>query len=584
MTRTPSATKPARSGAARTAVFHARGGSMAILEIGGFTGSTLEVLAARTVSPEQGARELQRFVAESIPLVGLVPLGQTVCRTAEIPGGSSGEMLSAAAILAEVQLPESVPAHRRGAGALRSTTNGPAAVATMCGWVSDSAGEAAAAGKTASWCVIPAALAGLSVRPIVYADPADGTIAAITERAGSPSVRVLREDPSDAIGWRELLEKLGGESTGVDRVTSAGAAGATPWLGMPEGAIADLRSRIRGVSIDADWLARYGLLCGAALVASGADELLAPMARLKATAPQRVQPPYERGLAWLTLPRNAITAVAASLALMVAVPLGVAWLRVKVLDSKAAGLQQQKSKRSELDRRSALYRQLELTRLPMTKLLASVAAATPEQIVATSVRLSPDQGLGVQGIASSPEQVDQFQQNLNKTKLFSDVKITRRDAKSDGGIEFDISADQVVNAHLAFAPIDDFAARTLAARLGVDESAMTADAGDPALRSERPARRNGRTSGTPSADADGTRAASERPAAASTEPPSEISQAEIDKLDHSTAMKSWVLRRSFISKNPKLDPSLKARLESEIDRLKARQDKALAEKTKGAGK
>lgn len=55
--------------------------------------------------------------------------------------------------------------------------------------------------------------------------------------------------------------------------------------------------------------------------------------------------------------------------------------------------------------------------------------------------------------------------------------------------------------------------------------------------------------------------------------PAPLADAQIAKLDASSAMKEWVNRRTFPAKNPDLDEATKSRLEDEVAKLRGQMDK-----------
>src|SRR5207245_2223573 len=109
--------------------------------------------------------------------------------------------------------------------------------------------------------------------------------------------------------------------------------------------------------------------------------------------------------------------------LMIAAPMLLSGARLAILEHKTAAVAAQRATQAESARRAALYAHLEQTRWPMTKLMADIAAAAPVGVVVDTLRISPEQGLSLQGTAKSSDLLNQLEQNLNKTGLFRDVKI-----------------------------------------------------------------------------------------------------------------------------------------------------------------
>jgi len=261
----------------------------------------------------------------------------------------------------------------------------------------------------------------------------------------------------------------------------------------------------------------------------------------------------------------------------------LSWGRLALLDSRTARLAEMRVGREAMERSAAMYSQLERSRWPMTKLLADVSGATPVGITVTNLRLSPEQGLAIQGTADAADLVNTLQANLNKTRLFSNIKINRVESKSQSLAEFDVTAD-VTQPHAPSKPVEDFAARTLAQRMygeGASNTSMPVARTDEGSGSRRRVERGGserptaeRANGGEQADSRPSEAGSRRPSSMPEAVPPPVSDEDIAKMDRSAAMKGWTNRKSYIQKNPGLDAATKQRLEDEVTKMRARQQAA----------
>jgi len=271
--------------------------------------------------------------------------------------------------------------------------------------------------------------------------------------------------------------------------------------------------------------------------------------------------------------------VASASAAILLLPLGLAWATVAVLDAKVAALHAQEGSREELARAAALHEVLRKSRWPMTKLLADIAGALPVGVRVESIRLAPDQGLGLEGTADSADGAITLQQNLNKSGIFSDVRIARADTGAGGTVTFEISA-AVVSPTLNAPPIEDFASKPLAVRLygeGASNTNWSADSDKTASsrpgRPERPARPEGDNGKSDDGKAgDGPSAPSRPSGAGSDDIPEALTDDQIKAMDFNGAMKAWAARKKALSTQKSLDQPTKDRLTSEVDRLKTQMD------------
>lgn len=547
--------------------------------------SKINITDARAIPPADLVSTLSQLLKKGgvARILAVLPGGHSVCRTVSLPEGSPAELAAAAQLMAEAQLSESIPPFRRAAGLIpespRSTRT-----ALLTAWQDpiDVSSPLPDFPFDLTWCTPIAALAflrGPSASPALYADPADASIAVLADDGQRTLARILREDNSSPTAWAESVSNamldVGGPAVSAD------AQG--PTLTLDRESLSTLRSKIAGLHDDRAWLARFALPIGALILASSANAGSSALASLRARPPRREESLAERALALVASPARAAAVLAAALALAVFAPLAFAFARFHILESKAASLSTQQSSRAELERSAALYRQLEQSRLPMAKLLATISVATPQNIVATTIRLSPDQGFSMQGLAKSAGDVNQLQANLNSAGVFTDIKINRTTSKGEEGVEFDVSAERIKpEVFNKFQPKDDWAAKPLAVRLHGEGASNLNVAG--AEKKSRPSRRASTSSDESS---DSKRAeSSRRPSESSSGPPAALSDDDIKKMDRATAMKEFAARRKYLTSNPNLDNSTKSRVTEEVDKLKSQMTAAASSSppTKGGAK
>jgi hypothetical protein len=262
---------------------------------------------------------------------------------------------------------------------------------------------------------------------------------------------------------------------------------------------------------------------------------------------------------------------AVALVMLVGVPFGLAYARHTALQSRRAGLESINKSSGDIKLTAAMYRQLETSRAPMTKLLSDIAGAAPVGVEIVETRLSVDQDIAIRGKATSTDLHAQFVKNLNATKLFAgSVKPTRTESK-DGVTEFELSA-KLDNPHLPVKASADFTTLPLAVQLwgeGASNTTMPVGAVRQVTASGKPVTGATRAAGS-AAPASVDRRPSSSSSASSTEPPPELSDADIAKMNRSEAMKAWSLRAGWVTANSKADPSIRERVVAERDKLRER--------------
>jgi hypothetical protein len=501
-------------------------------------------------------------------VVRVAPAARCVARLAQTPAADRGSMSSAAMLLAEAQLPPDVPAHRRAGAVLPDAERPGVRTVLLSAWTGPGAPPISRR-HAESWITAHAALAGLASGrgAATYLSHADGAVIMLVPSGEKPLARtiVLPSDTSEGLlsHARDALRQSLDEQS---------LAGATSHEGVWIGAGVDaLRARVNGHRVDDAFVCDFGLALGAALVALDRAGGLSSLATLSSDAPREIVPASIRFATWISRPRVAISFAVLAIAALLAGPWGLSLWRARIAHAKAGQLEGAKNQTKDISLRAAVFQELEASRWPMTKLLADVSGAAPVGVTIEDIRLTVGQGVSIRGAADSRELVNEFEKNLGQTRLFQGIKQNRNEGKSGGGAEFDISAQVGANAHAPVKPAQDFSSTTLATRLYGEGASNTTM---PLGAKREPVRRVVR-SGSSDTPGNGTASESRRTVATnSAEAPPAVSDDEIAKMDRSTAMKGWTSRRSFLQKNPGVDTDVKSRLESEIEKMRDRQQRA----------
>ncbi len=583
MTRAPSAAAPGP----RIAALHAQGDRLRLVVVESAGAGAIRIVQAESFAKSDASALAVTLAASGAArLVRISASAACVCRVIELPDAGGPDVAGALALLAEAELPESAPEHRRGAGLLAFDAPGGGRRALLAAWTGDAnAGiERPAPEIPESWTAEPAALlallelaarAGATSGAALAADHETGSIGVAASGPGKVVVRALRESPR-AAGWSKRLESRWNQTAAAAGISEKFAPPA-PVEGftffIAEGTRAALADSIVGALPDERWLSDYGVALGAACLAlrsgTGAGGLCgmtpAPI------VPRRT--PVQRLALTLARPATAVRVIAAGLILALLIPLGAQALRHTLLVSRSGGLNEQQSAEREQMLLAAFYQQLERRRWPMTKLMADLSGALPVGVTVESLRLEPGQRISVRGRSDSLDLVNQLQSRLNDSGVFAEVTIDRTQFGDNDVLEFDLSG-RVGQPFAQAKGIEDFSTNTLARRLYGERADLipASDAGSAPAPSGRAAGRDSaapaRSRAEPAAPSGASRAAEPPPAA--------LSDDQIAAMDASTAMKEWTSRLRA-SKQPGLDETTKQRLAEEAEKCRARMQAARRE-------
>ncbi len=504
-------------------------------------------------------------------VVRAAPADACTARAATIPTGEAAGMLAAAALLAESEVPADVPAHRRAGGLLPARPGASVRDALLTGWMRAETPARLTDKVDECWTTPMACLAALrGGNPLaVLCRPHQNASCILASGDAGTVARVLIEDADDTGAWQQSVDQ--GIADACDAANVSAAITDVHDGFSIAGGMDDLRARALGARVDDEWLKLHAVALGAAMAGLDCPPGLAPLASLHAVAPKERVPAPIRFASWISRPSVAWPIGAAAALVLLAGPWALAHQRASVATGKAAQLDDAKSQTKDLGLRAAAYEQLEVARWPMTKVLADVAGAAPVGITIEDARVSTEQGVTLRGVAKSRELVNELEKNLGATRVFRNIKQNRNESKPGGGAEFDLSAQvDVYQVHAPVKPVKDFATKSLAVELYGDGASNTTIP----VGAKRQAPVGSRASSRFSSPSSDTVDTNRRTTTASSEVPPAVTDADINAMDVGAAMKGWTTRKNFLQRNAGIDPTIKARLEDEITKMKERQRKA----------
>jgi hypothetical protein len=461
-----------------------------------------------------GSRErvgawIDRWMASSVLL--LLPSASIIARTLSLPTAAADRLTMALRLQVENVLLGGTPRHRAGAGLLAAVDGQTDRHALLVEWPQSSPVPEAPSDLPGDLQVTYApgiaALAALgNGRPrslLVDLDRDSGCVGIALQIESAITYRVVREDGSDAEAWLDAARRAVAETlllAGVDDADAAHLIEMALAQFPPQGkgliapggpSASDLSAMVAGSSPDPEWWHRWGLLVGAGLASAGE---LAPTVQLRAVEARAYGGVIARAIERCTEPKTATALVVAAIASVALIPMGVAGLRVAVLDWKLPDPQSYERLLQRADQQAAMYRDYQRFAWPMTKLLGDLASTTPEGIELESVSLGFGSPLTVSGAAkpqgtqSATDAILTMERQMRDSGIFDRV-VKNWDAPNAAGIvKFTVTASVAQPVQMPDYPeAQDFAKRTLRdRRYGTDSGSLASSSASTAPPSAVP--------------------------------------------------------------------------------------------------
>lgn len=582
------------------------------------------LLASRTFRADEMDSALVQWLASLRVgrVVRLAPANACVVRPLELPelersrggggvGAGAGDrqaLADALPLLAEAEAPQA-PWWRRCAGVLASSHEAASPLAIVCSWSGDADAEPEESVADVSYMPPVVALAGLgrvlaselpSGQPTLLAQqaPESAVVSIVAWGPNRTVARSARDRASSAVFADTASDTADDASiSGVVRETAL-AAGIAEQSIRRMGAFHIATAEARTASGDANdlaaahdspdranlpsWITDWGLALGALSVVASDDPAERTLASLRRVEPIPYVPPIARTMRWLARPGVAARLIAASIGLAVLVPMASAWGRLRVMEARAKDAKLE-DRLAEAEQRAGFYDMLFERRWPMSKLLADVAGSCPPGVELESIELAQGESVSIRGRAEKADLVARFRESLTKTRVFS--QLATPSVESGEGVRFQITAKILGNGAIyEGAWADDYTQQSLGKKLfgetWVEPEIATADDGrDDDRRSSR--RRTTDDDNGPTRAGASRSSASSSSSAASFVPPPPLTDADIAKMDRTTAMKEFGQRKAAAAKAT--DPDVKRRLNEEADKAKARMQQAAQTSGSGGG-
>ncbi|MDG1837292.1 MAG: hypothetical protein P8I91_00630, partial [Phycisphaerales bacterium] len=239
-------------------------------------------------------------------------------------------------------------------------------------------------------------------QPILWHDPADGSTAIVLaggERVTVRSTRITDLSSAEA-RQRFILESAVQAGWSADDATTLTTDMPQPAAGiqlsLPPQIEADMKRRC-GDTMPDD-IDRFGIVVACALAT--ADDY-APLTVLRATLPNHEPSFGERMTESLSTTQVAIKLAIALVLVLVFGPLLTNGVRYALLSMSHGDLEMAVSSAATAEQRNRLYAQLGTGSLPVTKLLADIAAATPLGVKIESIKMGAGEPVRISGDATT---------------------------------------------------------------------------------------------------------------------------------------------------------------------------------------
>lgn len=530
---------------------------------GGNGGGGIRVTDSGTIpaSDPKALETLRQKAGSSAAFVQVIPPEASILRSAPpklVLDGTPEQVAGALSLVAEAELPTTIPAHRRGAGVLRA---GAAHAVYAVGWMGPE-GAIAHEAVTVPAVAALAALFRLTGAPsglAVYTDQPSGVVAIVGAGKGeSPRlfVRVLRDDASDTEAFKAVRdEALADVMADLDaeepvRISSS--------LRLP----ARLPASI-GLTGD-DRHSDFALALGAAAFALEARADEQPLLTMTDRSPTAGRTIFTRIGDGLSTPRAAAVTAAVCVCVLLAGWIVAAPIKLSLLKSRVG---EDSGNDTKAVQQRDWYKALNERRWPMTALIAELTSGAPEGVRIESLSVEQGRPATVTGTADSAASIEAWCGTL-RGKIFTDVT-PNVPAEDVSPIRFTITA-KVADAMLAavseLKPVTTSdAPRTTDStsrgpRTGSSNNSGGSTASRPSgnSRSNNGGGGNGRSSSTPAAS----------PSAPAEVPPA-LTDAQIERLNATAAMNAWAARKSYLMRSEG-DPATRSRLEQEVTKIDAR--------------
>ncbi|MBL1216742.1 MAG: hypothetical protein D8M59_04525 [Planctomycetes bacterium] len=427
-------------------------------------GQSLEMVTTHTL-PGGDEAGLTKLLSDTQAdrVIHILPGGQAICRTLEIPAMEPEQIPETLALQAEAALPASLDPHRRAAVLLPWYAEGAETYPALAvGWPGEPDRTQEEDDDTHRYVPQVACLMELLALDqqdglAGLIDRSAGTIGLIMHRSDQVAVRTARlSGPShERSEYVEQLVRETAFAAGLD----SGDEGDSSGGGMIDAWCANIatatKARQRALVLEerliqaaakqvaktpsadkSEWWADYGLLVGALIGLTGPRRAAFDLEPEPPDIPVNL---IDRSVLWLGESNHAfMTGLVAFLALLI-LPLAASYGRYTLLNLKTANLEELSETTAGFEDEVLLHDLLMEHRLPMTKLISDICSASniDTQFETLTIK-SSDRRITITGLAPSVDRLGELHDYLTATRLFEGGRMSD-DGDRENGRSFNFS-------------------------------------------------------------------------------------------------------------------------------------------------
>lgn len=424
-------------------------------------------------------------------VIGVLPASTVICRTCTLPDADQTQLELALQLQVESHLPDSSAPHRQAMAVLENAPGETNRTGIMVSWPETAQFAVPMINLPVRYAPDITSLAALlnghrPSKPLLWLDQTDGSIAiAITHAAGA-AFRATREHAKFAEQWQNGVGRVLAETAldaghsaqfTEDLVDSTKAFikdldNDTAALLAPNEIFDQAELRVQGAPVEDTWWQSYGLAVGILLAKSSQ---LSPLTELLQEAPVQTPSLASRITSRFSNKKTATAIITSCLVIAAIWPLVAARIRLTALNLKfpSITLKELEAQSHQVEAKVAMYQELKTQAWPMTKLLSDIACNTPRGIEVQSIDLRhKGELLSITGTTkpfgnlSAHQVVEQMQENLIQTGIFTKFIPTVRDPNNFGAYTFILSGKIVQPYRIYNYPVElDFGTWSLRERL-----------------------------------------------------------------------------------------------------------------------
>ena len=383
----------------------------------------------------------------------VIPASAVICRTARLGRGDEASQDHELHDTMAERLGDTAPLHRQAATLLTTDKLDAERVGVGLAWPPRQSIRIPA-GADEMTLAVPDIAGLLSLlgthrpnQPILWHDPADGSTAIVLAGGERVSVRSTRitDLSSTKAQQRFVVESAVQAGWSADDAVTLTADMPQPTAGiqltLPSQIEADMRRRC-GDTMPDD-MDRFGIVVACALATS--DDY-APLTVLRATLPNHEPSFGERVAESLSKPQVAFKLAIALVVVLLFGPLLSNGVRYALLSMSHGDLDVAVSSAATAEQRNRLYAQLGTGSLPVTKLLADIAAATPLGVKIESIKMGAGEPVRISGDATTydgvaaAELIGLMKSQMQTSRVFKDVTVEWEGQSNLGERSFKLKA------------------------------------------------------------------------------------------------------------------------------------------------